>query len=120
MSRAGNVTCTGNFTMLKYIDKLSADEMERTIGFDKGRLKTGFLLGSTPKLQQYAILLGAFGSAVILGPILLKLNDAATVYVPIARVAPAGLQTDPAILFRIEGSWDAPSGLGAWLTTVSQ
>ena len=44
MSRAGNVTCTGNFTMLKYIDKLSADEMERTIGFDKGRLKTGFLL----------------------------------------------------------------------------
>lgn len=61
-------------------------------------LKTGFLLGSTPKLQQYAILLGAFGSAVILGPILLKLNDAATVYVPIAQVAPAGLQTDPAKL----------------------
>ena len=61
-------------------------------------LKTGFLLGSTPKLQQYAILLGAFGSAVILGPILLKLNDSATVYVPIAQVAPAGLQTDPAQL----------------------
>ncbi len=57
-------------------------------------LKTGFLVGSTPKLQQYAILLGAFGSAVILGPILLKLNDAATVYMPIAAVAPAGLRTD--------------------------
>ena len=55
-------------------------------------LKTGFLLGSTPKLQQYAILLGAFGSAVLLGPILLKLNDSATVYVPVAEVAPAGLQ----------------------------
>ena len=45
-------------------------------------LKTGFLVGSTPKLQQIAILIGAFGSAMILGPILLRLNDAATVYVP--------------------------------------
>ena len=61
-------------------------------------LKTGFLLGSTPKLQQYAILRGAFGSAVVLGPILLKLNDAATVYVPVAQVASAGLRTDPALL----------------------
>ena len=61
-------------------------------------LKTGFLLGSTPKLQQYAILIGAFGSAVLLGPILLKLNDAATVYVPVAKVAPAGLSTEPAKL----------------------
>jgi putative OPT family oligopeptide transporter len=61
-------------------------------------LKTGFLLGSTPKLQQYAILLGAFGSAVVLGPILLKLNDAATVYVPVAQIASAGLRTDPALL----------------------
>src|ERR1700674_388765 len=56
-------------------------------------LKTGFLVGSTPRLQQYAILLGALASAVVLGPILLKLNDAATVYVPIAQVAP-GLRTD--------------------------
>lgn len=61
-------------------------------------LKTGFLLGSTPKLQQYAILLGAFGSAVVLGPILLKLNDVATVYVPVAQIASAGLRTDPALL----------------------
>jgi putative OPT family oligopeptide transporter len=51
-------------------------------------LKTGFLVGSTPKLQQYAILAGAFASALILGPILLKLNDAGTVYVPAAQVAP--------------------------------
>jgi putative OPT family oligopeptide transporter len=56
-------------------------------------LKTGFLLGATPRLQQYAILCGALASAVVLGPILLKLNDAATVYVPIAQVAP-GLRTD--------------------------
>ena len=51
-------------------------------------LKTGYLLGATPKLQQYAILIGALGSAVVLGPILLVLNDAKTVYVPVAEVAP--------------------------------
>ncbi len=58
-------------------------------------LKTGFLLGGTPKLQQYAILIGAFSSAVFLGPILLRLNDSATVYVPAAQVAP-GLVADMA------------------------
>ena len=57
-------------------------------------LKTGFLVGSTPRLQQVAILFGAFASALVLGPILLVLNDAKTVYVPIAQVAPAGLSTD--------------------------
>ena len=51
-------------------------------------LKTGFLVGSTPRLQQIAILIGAAASAVVLGPILLRLNDAATVYVPVAQVAP--------------------------------
>jgi len=60
-------------------------------------LKTGFLIGATPRLQQIAILAGALASAVVLGPILLKLNDAATVYVPIAQVAP-GLRTDPQVL----------------------
>src|SRR5882724_10919288 len=45
-------------------------------------LKTGFLVGSTPKFQQVAILVGALTSALALGPILLKLNDAGTVYVP--------------------------------------
>jgi putative OPT family oligopeptide transporter len=60
-------------------------------------LKTGFLVGSTPRLQQYAILWGAFASALVLGPILLKLNDASTVYVPAAQVAP-GLHVDVAKL----------------------
>jgi putative OPT family oligopeptide transporter len=56
-------------------------------------LKTGYLVGSTPRMQQYAILCGAFASALILGPVLLKLNDAGTVYVPTAQVAP-GLTVD--------------------------
>lgn len=51
-------------------------------------LKTGFLVGSTPRLQQYAILIGALASALVLGPVLLKLNDAATVYVPAEKMAP--------------------------------
>lgn len=45
-------------------------------------LKTGFLVGATPKSQQIAILVGSLVSAVALGPILLKLNDSSTVYVP--------------------------------------
>src|SRR5437660_1663427 len=49
-------------------------------------LKTGFLVGSTPKFQQIAILCGALASALVLGPILLKLNDAYTVYVPAAKL----------------------------------
>lgn len=44
-------------------------------------LKTGFLVGATPKYQQIAILIGATASALILGPILLRLNDVSTVYV---------------------------------------
>ena len=43
-------------------------------------LKTGFLVGGTPSRQQVAILLGALASALVLGPILLLLNDNGTVY----------------------------------------
>ncbi len=45
-------------------------------------LKTGFLVGSTPRLQQIAILAGSLASALALGPILLGLNNSYTVYVP--------------------------------------
>src|SRR5437660_5814356 len=45
-------------------------------------LKTGFLIGATPRAQQIAILIGAFASAILMGPIILLLNDAYTVYVP--------------------------------------
>lgn len=52
-------------------------------------LKTGFLVGATPRSQQIAILIGALASAVVLGPILLGLNNASSVYVPV-RSTPAG------------------------------
>ena len=58
-------------------------------------LKTGYLVGATPRYQQIAILIGALLSALVLGPILLKLNEAATVYVPVSQVAPHGLGTAP-------------------------
>ncbi len=61
-------------------------------------LKTGFLVGATPRWQQVSILIGAILSALVLGPILLRLNTAASTYVPAAQVAPAGLSVNPASL----------------------
>src|SRR5215471_813040 len=64
-------------------------------------LKTGFLVGSTPKHQQTAILVGALASAVVLGPILLKLNTSGTVYVPASDpsiAAASNFKVDPAEL----------------------
>jgi putative OPT family oligopeptide transporter len=43
-------------------------------------LKTGFLIGATPRLQQWAILIGALTSALVIGVTLLLLNEAGTVY----------------------------------------
>ncbi len=60
-------------------------------------LKTGFLVGATPRLQQISLLIGVLASALILGPILLQLNAAATVYVPAEKIAPE-LRTDPSKL----------------------
>jgi putative OPT family oligopeptide transporter len=69
-------------------------------------LKTGFLVGSTPKHQQTAILIGALASALILGPILLQLNEAGTVYVPVASdpavAAAAQFQVPPAELANLK------------------
>ena len=62
-------------------------------------LKTGFLVGSTPKFQQIAILVGALASALVLGPILLAMNQSGTVYVPVAQNKdfsfPAGFHFTP-------------------------
>lgn len=75
-------------------------------------LKSGFLVGATPRLQQVAILIGALASALVLGPILLQLNRAATVYVPASEVAP-GLRTEPLALAdreRLSGPQAAQDG----------
>ncbi|HEX3728119.1 MAG TPA: oligopeptide transporter, OPT family [Pirellulales bacterium] len=43
-------------------------------------LKTGYLVGATPRLQQLAILIGALTSAAFMGGTLLLLNSAGTIY----------------------------------------
>jgi len=54
-------------------------------------LKTGYLVGATPRAQQVAILVGALTSAVVIGQTLLYLNAQSTVitgkaeYLPTAR-----------------------------------
>lgn len=51
-------------------------------------LKTGYLIGATPKYQQWAILIGAFTSAIVIGFTLKLLNDASTIYS--VKAVPAG------------------------------
>ncbi len=46
-------------------------------------LKTGFLVGATPKYQQIAIGVGVITSAVVIGFVLLLLNQGHTTYKPI-------------------------------------
>jgi putative OPT family oligopeptide transporter len=62
-------------------------------------LKTGFLVGATPKYQQIAILIGALASAIALGPILMAMNQSGTVYVAVAQSKdfsfPAGFHFSP-------------------------
>jgi len=43
-------------------------------------LKTGFWVGGTPRNQQIAILVGALASALVLGSLLIFLNDSRTYY----------------------------------------
>ena len=87
-------------------------------------LKTGFLLGSTPRNQQIAILIGALASALALGPILLKLNEASTVYVPSITFEPIEkrLYTDYKPLEPYVGSITPPTGNGyrLWKPTKTE
>lgn len=71
-------------------------------------LKTGFLVGSTPRKQQIAILVGALGSALVLGPLLLLLNNTETYYQKIDPTsAVANYQVREDQLFRDRGTLKA-------------
>lgn len=57
-------------------------------------LKTGYLVGATPRYQQIGLLIGAFTSAIVIGYSLKLLNDASTVYtkkVPVYTVSDISL-----------------------------
>jgi putative OPT family oligopeptide transporter len=57
-------------------------------------LKTGFLVGATPRSQQLAIFVGVITSAVVIGGTLLLLNESSTTYpavsYPGVKLQPAG------------------------------
>jgi putative OPT family oligopeptide transporter len=62
-------------------------------------LKTGHLLGATPKYQQYAILIGSLTSALVVGVVLLLLNQAGTIYTKLpGNLPPATVKVDAAKL----------------------
>jgi putative OPT family oligopeptide transporter len=65
-------------------------------------LKTGYLLGATPKYLQIAILFGSFASALVLGPMLLALNDSQATYIPVSTLVPAGLHVDVSTLTKTD------------------
>ncbi len=67
-------------------------------------IKTGYLVGGTPRAQQLALLIGALASALILGPVLMRLNSTTTVYVPVGSLPniPATLRADAAALTKRE------------------
>ena len=65
-------------------------------------LKTGYLLGATPRKQQYAILIGALTSAIVIGVTLLLLNHAGTVYTTKAQYLPDYRVPDVAALPTLE------------------
>lgn len=67
-------------------------------------LKTGFWVGATPRRQQIAILVGALASALVLGPLLLFLNNGGTYYQKVDPANfPAGTVVTEDKLFREHG-----------------
>lgn len=58
-------------------------------------LKTGYIIGATPRLQQIGLLIGALTSAIVIGYSLKLLNDASTVY---SKKVPQYVVTDASLL----------------------
>src|SRR5207247_1412533 len=64
-------------------------------------LKTGFLVGGTPKAGQYAILIGAIVSALVIGFLLLAFNKSGTIISKKAVNLP-GIVLSPTEMARLE------------------
>ncbi|MGI9034922.1 MAG: OPT family oligopeptide transporter [Pyrinomonadaceae bacterium] len=78
-------------------------------------LKTGFLVGSTPRRQQIAILIGALGSALVLGPLLIFLNNTQTYYQKVDPNTPeANYRVIESQLFRQNGQLQAEHAGGKY------
>jgi len=71
-------------------------------------LKTGFWVGSTPRNQQIGILVGALASALVLGYLLIVLNNNETYYQKIDASSPvAAMKLSDDQLFRQNGELQA-------------
>src|SRR4051812_13347847 len=83
-------------------------------------LKTGFLVGSTPRNQQIAILVGALASALVLGSLLIFLNSSRTYY---QRVDPASVEGQTSVsepmLFRENGEYKTEHAKGKYSEDAS-
>ncbi len=76
-------------------------------------LKTGFWVGGTPWKQQIAILVGALVSALVLGPILIQLNNSSTVFekvAPTAFVSSFSVPVDELVMHNDEYATEKPGG----------
>ena len=82
-------------------------------------LQTGYLIGATPRAQQWAILVGALTSAVVIGSTLLVLNQASTVVSSKTENLPT-IRTDASRLTRTEVGPDGQSYKVWWLTEPIQ
>ncbi len=65
-------------------------------------LKTGFLVGGTPKAMQYAILFGALVSALVIGATLIAFNAAGTVYTNESQYLPKDVNGKVVVLTQAE------------------
>ena len=63
-------------------------------------LKTGFLVGGTPRKMQFAILIGAFVSSIVIGATLLAFNRSGAIYTSKAEYI-AGVRLEPSEIERL-------------------
>jgi putative OPT family oligopeptide transporter len=78
-------------------------------------LKTGYLVGATPKFQQYAILVGSISSALVIGVILIAINQAGTVYTSAKKYVPhLEHSLDVSKLTTMEAAPDDPTPYHVW------
>jgi putative OPT family oligopeptide transporter len=71
-------------------------------------LKTGYLIGATPRAQQIALLIGALTSALVIGYTLELLNNASTVYS--MKNVPAGIHVENVSLLTETQKLSGPEG----------
>ncbi len=83
-------------------------------------LKTGFWVGGTPWRQQIAILVGALASALVLGSLLIFLNDSRTYYQKVDVNSPvANVKVTEDKLFRDGGKFKSEKAGGKHLSDAT-